>query len=420
MATVIQRIFFGLLLLIIHTQSTAHTIYAPNDIPLLDNRFRIDPNTEQITFILNHSEGPRRVVLVRPDGSKIYYKRNPENVGWVTSRTQDIVTIDNPMAGPWQAVAKLDGNNRIKLMSRVELKTSRLPLKLYSQEYITTHASLYNEKKLMTNKAYLDDAKLSVALIGGASKTLTLYQDDGKGYDALPFDGKLTARVYVDLLPGRYLLNIRTKNDVFIRNVNHDAVVFLPPVSYEVDALEAGSDQALFEFKIDADELDPLSVTINGVIKDADNNIVEQLIIHSADGLSEQSLLTTVRKLSHNMFTFSAKAFATTRKGREIELHLPDRVFELVPPIVIPEANLSEALATVTEELNIPQETPSLLSDWRVITVAATLFSLLLIAIVFILLRRRKKNKLSDDNSEASLSLDELQPTSIDLKEDKK
>ncbi len=202
--------------------------------------------------------------------------------------------------------------------------------------------------------------------------------------------------------------------------MNHDAVVFLPPVSYEVDALEAGSDQALFEFKIDADELDPLSVTINGMIKDADDNVVEQLIIHSADGVPAQNLFTTVKKLSHNMFTFSAKAFATTRKGREVELHLPKRSFELAPPIVIPEANLSAALATMTEELNIAQEPPSLLSDWRVIAAAAAFFLLLLLTITFILLRRRKKNKLSDDNSEGAFSLDELQPTPIDLKEDKK
>lgn len=404
MATIMKKGFFCLLLLISSSLSLAHTIYAPNDIPLLDNRFRIDPHTEQVTFILNHSQGRQVVVLVRPDGSKIYYRKHSASVAWVSTKTTDIITIDNPMAGPWQALAELDGDNRIRLISHVELKTNRLPLKLYAQEYIRTHASLYYDGQLMTNKAYLDGAKLSIALIGDTEKKITLYQDNGQGYDALPFDGNLTARAYIDLIPGRYLLSIRTKNNVFIRNQNKDAVVFPAPITYKVRALEKDGTKAHFEFIIDTEEIDPKSVSIDGAIKDAGNNLVEQLIAHNTENDATEKLIYTPNKISYGRFTLSAKAFATTRSGREIELQLPDRVFDFYPPI--PEISVSQAVATekVTETVK-----PSIWKNVWVITALVVGFICIVVLGVIMIFIIRHKMKTKQGLSE--LTLDTLAPT---------
>ena len=417
MATIIKKIVFSFLLIITSGISLAHTIYAPSDIPLLDNRFRIDPLTEQVTIILNHSQGPQGVVLVRPDGSKLYYHKHPKSVAWVTSKTEDIITIDKPMVGPWQAVADLNGKNRIKLISHVELKTSKLPLKLYNQEYITTHASLYYDNKLMTENAYLSDAKLSIVLIGGADKQLTLYQDDGKDYDALPFDGTLTARVFIDLFPGRYLLSIRTKNNVFIRNENKDAVVFASPIKYEISALEYGSEEALFIFTADSEELAPDSITIDGVIKDANNTIIGKVIAHSAGNISAQDIFTKTEKLTYGAFTFSAKAFATTRSGREIELQLPEQQFELRAKVVMPTIDISEALTTDAEITEQDVSTSLWENSWIIIAIAASAL-ILIAASIFIVMRHRRKNKQPENSDElplTELSFDELQPTPIDL-----
>ena len=413
MATIIKKIIFSLFF-ITSCHSLAHTIYAPSDIPLLDNRFRIDPHTEQVTIILNHSQGPQSVVLVRPDGSKLYSHKHPKSVAWISSKVEDIITIDNPMVGPWQAVADLNGNNRIKLISHVELKTNKLPLKLYNQEYITTHASLYYDNKLMTNNAYLSDAKLSIVLIGGADKQLTLYKDDGKDYDALPFDGTLTARVFIDLFPGRYLLSIRTKNNVFIRNENKDAVIFPLPIKYEISAREYGSEEALFIFTADSEELAPDSITIDGTVKDANNRVLTKVIAHSAGNISAQDIFTQTQKIAYGNFTFSAKAFATTLSGREIELQLPEQKFELQKKVVMPPIDISEAISTDAK----PTEQASIWENIWVIIAIAVIGLLLLVAIIFIVLRRRRKKQQPENSDElplTELSFSELQPTSIDL-----
>ncbi len=43
-----------------------------NEIPLLDNRFRIDHKVDKITLLFFRKRGAPAVVLVRPDGSKYY------------------------------------------------------------------------------------------------------------------------------------------------------------------------------------------------------------------------------------------------------------------------------------------------------------------------------------------------------------
>jgi uncharacterized protein (TIGR03503 family) len=396
----------------------AHTVFAPNDIPLLDNRFRIDPATEQATFILNHSKGEQRIVLVQPDGSKLYQQRHPETVSWVSGQKQDIITVQKPMPGPWQAIANLDGDNRIKIISDVELVVNRLPLKLYAQEYITTNATLYADNKLMDNAAYLDDAKLSISLVGNSNKKMALYKDDGKHYDELPFDGKLTARLFVDLPPARYLLNIRTQNDVFIRNVNKDAVVFIRPITYKTDVLETESDNVQITFKIDLGEIDPNSVSINGLIKDVDENIIEQVLINRIDNISESPEFSSIYQLPYGSYSFSGKAYATSLDGRELELQLKNSAFDLVAPFVLPEIIAVEP--TENEEvIEIePVETSIFSNLWVLIAIASTII-LLLAGIIFFVLKRKKKKAKSDEEEIQELNLDELQPMPIDLSESK-
>jgi uncharacterized protein (TIGR03503 family) len=324
------------------------------------------------------------------------------------------------MPGPWQAIADLDQDNRIKLISSVELKTNKLPLKLYAREYITTHASLYHNDEIMTDKNYLSGARLSVSLIGDSKKQLTLYRDDGRNYDALPFDGSLTARMFVSIKPGRYLLSVRTKNDVFMRSQNKDAVVFPSPITYEVHQREYGSDEAQFVFKIDTEELDPQSISIDGIIKDPDNNVITQVLAHSANNISAEHTLTKIQKAAYGDFTFSGKAYATTRSGREIELQLSERQFWLREKVVMPAINVSEAIAT--EIVEQPVSTSIWKNIWVMIAIAIS--SLIIIsAIVFIIIRRKRKNKLSENGDELSLdelSMTELQPESIDLNPTKK
>lgn len=426
MALINKKWILSFLLALITLPATAHTIFAPNDIPLLDNRFRIDPNTEQVTIILNHPSHKQNVVLVKPDGSKLYARRHPvETVAWFNNPNQDIITIQNPMPGPWQAIATLDGENRIQLLNPISLNIEKLPLKVYTQEYLTSYLSLLKDGQVITDKDLLKNAKLTVSLIGEQDdqKLISLYKDDGQYYDSLPFDGKLTAHFFLDLIPGRYLLNIKTQNNIFTRSVNRDVIIFPQPLIYKVQQLD---DKAQFTFVIDQNEIAPESVTIEALISSNSGTTQEQMIVNFIDHELKGDLMTIEVPLSYDSYNYSGKVYATSIDGRELNFELPKQDFVLnapqvqitpeitaMAPTTATDANtpvVDSATPTKKEEEVIVEEESSYL--WIIISVLA-FFVLFIIFIVLYLLKRKQKKLLAGHE----LSLDELTADEVKMPE---
>jgi len=194
------RLHIGIFVSILSVPAiAAHTVYKPHDIPLLDNRFRIDHKTKQVTFVLRHEKAKQLIVVIRPDGSKLYKKNHPDHVRGVSAKTQELITISNPTPGPWQVVAELSGKNRIQLLSGVNLTMSKIPESVYVGESLTVTAQLMNENKRVREPHLVKDVELSVSLLNdvdltvGSAKKILLFKDDGQFYEKLPFDGSLTA-----------------------------------------------------------------------------------------------------------------------------------------------------------------------------------------------------------------------------------
>ncbi|WP_413692321.1 hypothetical protein [Psychromonas sp. KJ10-2] len=409
----------------------AHTIYAPNDISLLDNRFRIDPKTEQVTIILNHAAHSQKVVLVKPDGSKWYAQRHPEDqVAWVNNRNQDIITVQNPMPGPWQAIATLNGDNRIQLLSPVKLEVKKLPLKVYQKEFLTTYVSLMNDGKVMTDKDFLRSARLTATLVNDNQDLISLYQDNGEYYDSLPFDGELTTHIFMDLDPGRYLLSVKTKNNIFTRGYNADIVVFPQPITYHIQQVDNKSDDAHFIFNIDTSEIDPNSVIVDGMLTNPTLNTKEQLLIHFSDQTITENSISIKKTLQHNAYTFSGTVFANTLDGREISFVLPEYQFQLEEPepTVAPTPSTTEVSAPVDTAqqadeplIEIEQETDSGFQYLWVIVLVLIVLIVITVALVLFFLKRKQKKLLSEGElSLDTLSLDELKPLEMDENKVKK
>ena len=68
-----------------------------NGIKLLQNRFRIDYKVEEITMVFFRKFGSAPIVLVRPDGSKIFQAQAIDyDVDWYDSTTYDYIRMREP------------------------------------------------------------------------------------------------------------------------------------------------------------------------------------------------------------------------------------------------------------------------------------------------------------------------------------
>ena len=211
---------------------------------LLDNRFRVDPSIEQVTFVIYRADNSKPVVLVRPDGKKYYAWRNADNVRWYEESSMDIISIDNPMPGPWQAVGKVSPKNNIKLLSHLVLDANDFPDKLYQTENIKFTARLTSDGKPLVLRDFLDRVKLKVTFTKFVENEESLvrearpipvvmgeFADDGSGLDEQAGDGVFTVSLPIDIEPGKYRARITSGNGVFLRAQEQEVLVYPTPLT---------------------------------------------------------------------------------------------------------------------------------------------------------------------------------------------
>ncbi|MEZ9040600.1 MULTISPECIES: TIGR03503 family protein [unclassified Vibrio] len=211
---------------------------------LLDNRFRVDPSIEQVTFVIYRADNSKPVVLVRPDGKKYYSWRNADNVRWYEESSMDIISIDNPMPGPWQAIGKVSPKNNIKLLSHLVLDANEFPDKLYQTERIKFTARLTSDGKPLVLRDFLDRVKLKVTFTKFVENEESLvrearpvpvvmgeFADDGADLDEKAGDGVFTVSLPIDIEPGKYRALITSGNGVFLRAQEQEVLVYPTPIT---------------------------------------------------------------------------------------------------------------------------------------------------------------------------------------------
>jgi len=339
------------ILCLVSVSGIAKQNYQTSDIPLLDNRFRVDFGVEQITFIIARKRFKEAVILVRPDGSKARISAATERTRWLEGLEHDMITIDNPMPGPWQAIGEISGDNRIQLISDVQLKVQQLPIQLYSGERITVTGELFNGNKPL-NEAYIRDVALSMTAYGYNRpvdanfkfdfKELAKFTDRGDRFDQLPADGIFTTYLKLDLDTGKYRFAVSVKNNVFTREVSQDVVVFPSPIKSKILPIVEGVDPQLVLY-FDLEELDAKSIVIEGRIVNKSKDEIERFILHGETNKNKFEYAIP-RPEKFGGYRVNLTMFATTSLGREIVVKLPSQAFVIPKPIEInPALAVSEA-----------------------------------------------------------------------------
>ncbi|AWA06040.1 TIGR03503 family protein [Aeromonas hydrophila] len=394
-----SKLWSGLLLLASLTAS-ANEVFAPSDIPLLDNRFRIDYGVKEITFIVTRKPGTPSVILVRPDGSKLYVgKVTPPDVGWLALKDQDLITIRDPMPGPWQAIGEVDPDNRVRLLSNIRLETDQLPTQLYQGERVKLKSWLLIDDAPPKAGYYLTDLGMTVRLqrFNDAKQegepivdeVLGHYRDDGKGLDEVPGDGIMTAEAVLDVAAGKYRAMYSTGNQVFSRARYQDVLIYPLPVSYTL-APPSQEFGAKLSFLIDADELDPASVVIEGK---ATNTVGASMAFNAVATEPRVEVdLSAIKEVGQ--YEVTATLFGTTRLGREIQVTLPVKSFNIFPVLAAePSAAsaASETSAAVPNQVKFEEKQSSSWLIWLLGGVGILL--VLLGGVGFILLQKRRALK---------------------------
>ncbi|MHC6645266.1 TIGR03503 family protein [Alteromonas sp. HB246098] len=306
-----------------------------NSIKLLQNRFRVDYNVEEITMVFFREYGSAPVVLVRPDGSKLFQGRVDEDkVEWFDADTFDMITIKNPVPGPWQAVGQVLPESRVMVISNIELHADPLPDVLFAGEILKSTAYLTNNGKPIDNKQFRDVVELDIEFkstnnpnfgnFGTGDQDVATFQDDGRGMDERPGDGVFTGQFNLKIAAGEWKPVFRVITPMYTREQESQPIVLHNnPVSIDVEMNGGGDGYHKIIIDVDRDLVDIESLLVDGKVK-FPNADMQNFSLTEGGSEPREHLIVAYEE---GIFRVKITAYGTTMNGRDFILDVPEFSF---------------------------------------------------------------------------------------------
>lgn len=196
-------------------------------VPLRDNKFSIDTSVREFTALIFRKAGARPTRLIAPDGQVLEAASagTQQQVRWHQDVNFDLITVAAPAAGEWQADADLDPDNRVQILSDLNLRVTGLPDALFSGVPLDLAIDLTEKGQTITEPALLrlTDITLQVTAPDGRSGSKLLSDPEN-----LPADGVYHESISRLSAEGEYQFEVVAVGRTFQRRQQLTAVLQEP------------------------------------------------------------------------------------------------------------------------------------------------------------------------------------------------
>ncbi len=333
-----------------------------NGIRLLQNRFRVDYKVEQVTLLFFRDYGSAPVILVQPNGEKLYQDDSATNIDveWYDDLSYDMIKIDNPMPGPWQVIGDVLPNSKVMVLSDLALVVDPLPNILYAGEILKKTVRLTNNGQAIDQNEFRDVVTLNIHFdstnneasqnFALPSTHITQFQDDGKGMDERPNDGVFTGKFNLNLSAGEWLPVFDVETPMFSRQYHHQPVNLLPtPVAMNVDldkTPDRSGEHTLYVYA-DSPFIQQKDFVVSGGVQ-APNGDIQNFSVTEFDENGTRSV--KIPNYLAGVYRVNITLYATTIEDREIVVTVPE--YSFVVEHLIQATNPSEGALAATDSEN--------------------------------------------------------------------
>lgn len=216
-------------------------VAATNTLPLSNNRVTIDGSIKEATFLVFRESEEKETTISTPSSSVFSQTDHPKEMQWHKESRYDLITVKNPEAGDWQINAKMDPDNRVMVITDLQLKSTTLPNDLVANKAIPFQVRLEQKGNTIQRREFL--RFVSVALTQTSMKEEKWQwelHDNGEAPDEVANDGIYTGLLGESLIEGEHEIEVKVDGTTFKRNSRQLIKVHDQPVVASVSPMDEG------------------------------------------------------------------------------------------------------------------------------------------------------------------------------------
>ncbi|MFC1748479.1 VWA domain-containing protein [Pseudomonadota bacterium] len=214
-----------------------------SSIPMTNNSVLVDNSINELTLLIFRKEGAQEASISLPNGDVLSHRKHPDGVNWRHEERYDMVTVQKPMAGSWQVNAELDPDNRVMVVTDLNVRASRLPNIMMSGDQVPYYVELHEKNSVITKPEFLDFVTITLTRKqNDAQQHKDVLSDNGSGIDKRAEDGRFSSVIGgKNVGGGHYDYEMLVNGTTFKRSKRYTVHVVDAPVAVNVTEVKAGN-----------------------------------------------------------------------------------------------------------------------------------------------------------------------------------
>lgn len=190
----------------------------PNQVPIVDNLFRVAPDTQSLHLILFQQHPTIPATLATPKLGSFSQYNAPPNVEWITVGDIAVVHIAQPDTGTWHIEAPPDNDHRAIVEHALRIVTNPIPRNVMQNRPMQLESGIAKgDVRIIPNNAF-EPIQFRIRLLSRLKELRSWYpRDNGKYPDLEADDGIITIDLEQGLQAGIHRIIIEAETSEWQR-----------------------------------------------------------------------------------------------------------------------------------------------------------------------------------------------------------
>ena len=200
----------------------------PDTVPLVDNKFLVDESIIELTLLVFKPQNARPTEVIEPDKKTYKQTNKPPYVKWQSEKNYDLITITQPKTGEWSINAQTDPDNRVLVVTNLQIQTNRIPNNLFVGENLNVALFMSDNNKKITDDNFLQFISMSAVqkdLATNEKAKRWFLHDNGLRGDIEAHDGLFNVQINKTLNIGNNKFTFQASTDTLQREINYSVMV---------------------------------------------------------------------------------------------------------------------------------------------------------------------------------------------------